>query len=74
MYISFVRPQLEYAVEIWSGCTKYDIEKLEKVQLYAARIVTGLSIITSRTSSYSQTGWEPLVNRRDKTFNNVQNL
>ena len=56
MYISFVRPQLEYAVEIWSGCTKYNIEKLEKVQLYAARIVTGLSIITSRTSLYSETG------------------
>ena len=58
MYISFVRPQLEYVVEIWSGCTKYDIEKLKKVQLYAARIVTGLSIITSRTSLYSETGWE----------------
>ena len=36
-----------------------------KVQLYAARIVTGLSIITSRTSLYLETGWEPLVNRRD---------
>ena len=63
MYISFVRPQLE----TWSGCTKYNIEKLEKVQLYAARIVTGLSIITSRTSLYSETGWEPFVNRRDRS-------
>ena len=67
MYISFVRPQLVCAVEIWSGCTKYDIEKLEKVQLYAARIVTGLSIITSRTSLYLETRWEPLVNRRDRS-------
>lgn len=25
------RPQLEYAVEVWSGCTKADTEKLEKV-------------------------------------------
>ena len=40
-----------------------DAQTLEKVQLYAARIVTGLSIITSRTSLYSETGWEPLVNR-----------
>ena len=67
MYISFIRPQLEYVVEIWSGCTKNDIEKLEKVQLYAARIVAGLSIITSRTSLHSETGWEPLVNRRDRS-------
>ena len=67
MYISFVRPQLEYAVEIWYGCTKYDIKMLEKVQLYAARIVTSLSIITSRTSLYLETGWKPLVNRRNRS-------
>ena len=67
MYISFVRPQLEYAVEISFGCTIFDIEKLEKIYLYAARIVTGLSIITSRTSLYLETGWEPLVNRRDRS-------
>ena len=67
MYISFVRTQLEYAVEIWFGCTIFDIEKLEKIYLYAARIVTGLSIKTSRTSLYFETGWEPLVNRRDRS-------
>ena len=52
MYISFIRPQLEYAVQVWSGCTKAEIEKLEKVQLHAARIVTGLTLIASKNSLY----------------------
>ena len=30
-------------------------------------MVTGLSIITSRTSLYLETGLEPLVNRRDRS-------
>ena len=36
---------------------------LEKVQLSAARIVTGLPIFTSRESFYTETGWQTLQNR-----------
>jgi hypothetical protein len=32
-----------YACEVWDGCYERDIEKLEKIQLEAARIVTGLT-------------------------------
>lgn len=42
------------------------MDKLEKVQLYAARIVSGLSVIASRNSLYLETGWEPLITRRDR--------
>lgn len=45
MYITFVRPILEYASVVWDGCSQYDIDKLGKVQLNTARIVTGLPII-----------------------------
>ena len=30
---------------VWDGCSILETEKLEKVQLYAARIVTGLPIL-----------------------------
>lgn len=60
MYISFIRSQLEYAVQVWSVCTKADIKKLEKVQSFAARIVTGLALIVSRNSSYLEIDWGPL--------------
>ena len=42
MYVTFVRPLLEYASVVWDGCSILDTDKLEKVQLYAARIVAGL--------------------------------
>lgn len=31
MYISFIKPQFECAVQVWFRCTNVDIEKLEKV-------------------------------------------
>ena len=45
MYKTFVRPILEYASVVWVGCINSDLDKLEKVQLYAARIVYDLPII-----------------------------
>ena len=35
---------------VWDGCTNLD--KLEKEQLYAARIVTGLHILAAKASLY----------------------
>jgi hypothetical protein len=43
MYLIFIRPLLEYAGEVWDNCTLADSERLEKIQLEAARIVTGLT-------------------------------
>ena len=42
IYLTFIRPVMEYACEVWDGCLEKDAEKLEKIQLEAARIVTGL--------------------------------
>ena len=41
MYISFVRPVLEYGGPIWDNCSKEDKSKIESVQIEAMRIVTG---------------------------------
>lgn len=67
MHVYFIRPQLEYAAELWAGWTKMDTEKLERVQLHAARIVRGLTsiIIASRKLIDFETGWEPLEHRRN---------
>ena len=50
MYTSFIRPHLEYASDVWGGCSLSNAEKLEQVQLFAARIVSGLPIFASKTS------------------------
>ena len=66
IYCTFILPLLEYACEVWGGCSKFDEDKLEKVQLEAARIVTGMPLFASRESLYFETGWETLKDRRTR--------
>ena len=39
-----IRLLVEYASEVWGGCSSVDSDRLEKIQLIAVRIVTGLPI------------------------------
>jgi hypothetical protein len=66
MYLTFIRPLLEYAGEVWDNCTLADSERLEKIQLEAARIVTGLTSYASLLSIYKETGWKKLSVRPEK--------
>ena len=52
IHLTFIRTLLEYAYEVWDGCCKREVERREKVQLEAARIVTGLTKFASRESLY----------------------
>ena len=61
---TFIRPYLDYACEIWSGCSYRDCDKLEKLQLAGARNVTGLTLLASRDYLYFETWWEPYADRR----------
>ncbi len=45
--LTFIRPILEYGDVIYDACSIEDTTKLEKVQLEAARIVTGTKFRTS---------------------------
>ena len=82
LYISFIRPILEYGDIIWDNSTALLVHKLENVQLEAARIVTGGTRLTSFTNLYKETGWEKLNSRREshkaiffhKMVNNVTPL
>ena len=64
IYFTYIRPLLEYACELWDGCTILDFKKIEQIQHEAARIVTGLPKFASIESLYFETGWEPLHSRR----------
>lgn len=66
LYCTYIRPLLEYGSEIWDGCTITDANRLEQVQLNAARIVTGLPIFASLRSLYYETGWDTLAERRKR--------
>ena len=44
IYLTFIRPLLEYSCEVWDNCSQTDNDRLENVQLEAARIVAGLTV------------------------------
>lgn len=64
MYISYVRPLVEYSSIVWDGCTEQDKNALEILQNEAARIVTGLTRSTTLANLYRECGWDSLANRR----------
>ena len=66
IYFAFIRPVLEYWDVVWCNCTKDNSELLEKVQIEATRIITGLRVNSSKSNLYKELGWEPLQARRDK--------
>ena len=64
MYVSYVRPLLEYSSIVWDGCSDQDKNALERLQNEAARIVTGLTKSTSIPNLYQECGWDSLSKRR----------
>ena len=64
MYFSFIRPILEYGNVLLTNCDSGNTDMMEKVQIQAARIVTGaLQCTTQRL--YKETKWQTLKQRRD---------
>ena len=65
MYISYIRPLLEYSSILWDGCLEQDKAALERLQNEIARIVTGLTRFTSIANLYTECVWDSLANRKN---------
>ena len=66
IYISFVRPTLEYSNIVLDNCTQYEINAVERIQIEAARIDTRATRLVSFDILSKETGWESLQGRRHK--------
>ena len=53
IYLTFIRPLLEYGDIIWDNCTQYEKQELDKIQNEAARIATGTTKLVSINSLYN---------------------
>ena len=64
LYLTYLRPILEYASILWDSCTINEKETIEKIQYEAARIVTGLTRSVSIERLLKEIGWVSLADRR----------
>jgi len=62
IYVSFIRPMLEYSDAVFDNCTQYEKDELEKIQIEAARITSGCTRLVSLEELYNELGWELSVN------------
>ena len=52
LFISSIRPLLEYGDIIWDNCTQYDKQEIDKIQIEEIRIDTGTTKLVSLNALY----------------------
>ena len=78
LYITYVRPHLEYAAPVWNPWLSCDIDLLEKVQQRAVNMISGLQADTYE-GKLAELGLDTLKTRRTKldliqTFKILKNI
>ena len=64
IYLTFIRPQLEYGCLVYISCTKTQKQRLESLQRRAAVACTGAFNRTNTERLYEELGWASLESRR----------
>jgi len=64
IYKSSIRSLIEYGDIVWTGGNIGDLEKLESIQLDAARVVTGVTARCSTSLLIEDVSWPTLPSRR----------
>lgn len=66
IYITFIRPLLEYSDAVWDNCSTECKTQLDSIHNEAARIVSGATKLCSIQRMFAELGWETLQERRNK--------
>ena len=64
IYLSFIRPTMEYGDTLFAGTYDSDLCKLDKLQIDAMRIVTGATAKSNIALLYEDLNWPSLYERR----------
>ncbi len=64
LYNAIILPHFDYADIIYEAGNKGDLDRLQRLQTKAARIISGTSIKTSRINMFKSLKWLTLANRR----------
>ena len=79
LYTSIIEPHFRYCCSVWGCCGKTEIDKLQKLQNRAARIVANSSYDVRRRPLIQSLSWETIDNLikqevKTITFKSVNNL
>jgi hypothetical protein len=66
IYLSIIRPIIEYGDVLFDNCTQNDKRELEQIHQEAARIITGTTKLVSIVKLMKEVGWESLEQGRYK--------
>ena len=64
IYLTFIRPILEYGDVVWNNRSQYKKDELEKIQIHAARIAIGATKLIAINALSNESQWETLQQRR----------
>ena len=67
IYNALIQPHFDYCSPLWDICGKHLLDKLQKFQNRAARIIASLSYEINSADVLESLGWETLDNRRQRT-------
>ncbi|GIX80969.1 putative RNA-directed DNA polymerase from transposon BS [Caerostris extrusa] len=70
-YISLIRPILEYGIYVYCCASNTNLQKLEQVQLSAARIIPGLFNTCPNDIVLYEADLQPLSLRRRASFEEI---
>ena len=62
VYNAVILPHFDYCSLVWDNCSDYLIDKLQKLQNRAARVITGRSYETRSRDVFKELHWQPLKN------------
>ena len=65
IYLSFIRPSMEYGDVLFAGTYECDLVKLDRIEVEAMRVVTGATAKSNIQLLYDDVGWIPLTTRRN---------
>ena len=74
LYMSIIEPNLRYCCSVWECCGTTEIDRLQKLQNRAARIVTNSSYDAPSMPLIRSLGWETIDDLTNQAFKSVNNL
>ena len=66
IYKAIIQPHLDYCSTVWDGLGVTFLDKIQKLQNRAARIITQSSYYTSASSLLDELGWDNVLTRWKK--------